>query len=129
MLGGGGEGWRATNFQITKHSHTAAQKLISALHPLRSQFKDMSADEAYDVVMNPDADPEEVLSEVLGFRLTREHVLCLKDGQWLSDNIINWYMQLLQVRKLSLSSYPVHCGALSIKSQIPPSLHFWPWVI
>lgn len=48
----------------------------------------------------------EVLAEGFGLRITREDVCTLTDLNWFSDNVINFYMNLLIARGTSSDKYP-----------------------
>ncbi|NXG42227.1 SENP2 protease, partial [Psilopogon haemacephalus] len=50
-------------------------------------------------------DPREVLSSVCRLRVTREDLGTLREGQWLNDEVINFYLQLV-VERSRKAGYP-----------------------
>eukprot|EP00811_Abedinium_folium_P002266 NODE_12076_length_1247_cov_6.458929.p1 GENE.NODE_12076_length_1247_cov_6.458929~~NODE_12076_length_1247_cov_6.458929.p1 ORF type:complete len:243 (-),score=82.07 NODE_12076_length_1247_cov_6.458929:365-1093(-) len=44
------------------------------------------------------ANPKEIVASRFKVELTREQLLCLRPGQWLNDEVINFYYQPLQER-------------------------------
>ncbi|XP_012537438.1 sentrin-specific protease 1 [Monomorium pharaonis] len=50
--------------------------------------------------------PGEVLAEGFGLRITRKDLYTLADLNWLNDEVINFYMNLLIARGTSLDKYP-----------------------
>jgi len=50
--------------------------------------------------------PGEVLAEGFGLRITRKDLCTLADLNWLNDEVINFYMNLLIARGTSSDKYP-----------------------
>eukprot|EP01027_Heterolobosea_sp_BB2_P023931 GEZU01036000.1.p1 GENE.GEZU01036000.1~~GEZU01036000.1.p1 ORF type:complete len:661 (-),score=139.66 GEZU01036000.1:41-2023(-) len=70
------------------------------------EFLPLSEKELAEVrdALNPNLDPDEVL--VSGFKVDmyRRLLLCLEDREWLNDEVINFYMNLLDERQQRYSS-------------------------
>jgi hypothetical protein len=62
-------------------------------------------------------DPKEVLVNKFSVEVTRRDMACLRPGQWLNDEVINFFLKLLQERSNSQPSIP-KCWF--------PNTHFWP---
>eukprot|EP00817_Percolomonadidae_sp_ATCC50343_P005812 CAMPEP_0117419814 /NCGR_PEP_ID=MMETSP0758-20121206/1295_1 /TAXON_ID=63605 /ORGANISM="Percolomonas cosmopolitus, Strain AE-1 (ATCC 50343)" /LENGTH=367 /DNA_ID=CAMNT_0005201093 /DNA_START=638 /DNA_END=1737 /DNA_ORIENTATION=+ len=58
-----------------------------------------------DLIMDQKLKASEVLVSAFSVTLTRRVFACLKSGQWLNDEIINFYMQLLGKRKTLSKNY------------------------
>ncbi|NXN20329.1 SENP2 protease, partial [Indicator maculatus] len=53
-------------------------------------------------------DPQEVLSSASKLRVTREAMGTLREGQWLNDEVINFYLQLVAERSRKAGYPSVH---------------------
>ena len=60
--------------------------------------------ELVDDYLSGDGNPSELLAELNNIPVTREKVLCLRPGEWLNDEVINFFMELLKGRAAARSS-------------------------
>jgi len=67
--------------------------------------------------LEKDGNPQEVLVSKFSIEITRRDMACLRPGQWLNDEVINFFLKLLQDRIDSQPSLP-KCWF--------PNTHFWP---
>eukprot|EP00931_Biecheleriopsis_adriatica_P117029 TRINITY_DN92594_c0_g1_i1.p1 TRINITY_DN92594_c0_g1~~TRINITY_DN92594_c0_g1_i1.p1 ORF type:complete len:480 (+),score=93.91 TRINITY_DN92594_c0_g1_i1:50-1441(+) len=53
-----------------------------------------------------DGSPDEIVASRFNVEVTRRQLECLRPGEWLNDEVINFYYKLLQERGKSLSDAP-----------------------
>lgn len=62
-------------------------------------------EELVDHALDQSANSNEVLAQKFNVEMTRKNLLCLNDRQWLNDEVINFYMNLLGERKTKLKCH------------------------
>lgn len=55
---------------------------------------------------NTDLPESETLSHKFGLKITRQNLITLKPGEWLDDNIVNFYMELIDERSRAKPELP-----------------------
>ena len=55
---------------------------------------------------SPGADESQIISELNNIPVTREKVLCLQPREWLNDEVINFFMELLKARAAAAAELP-----------------------
>lgn len=67
---------------------------------------DKSTQEILQFVWDSTANPDESLDENFDFGICRKDLLKLRDFEWINDEIINFYLQLIVKRSYSNKSLP-----------------------
>merc|ERR1719247_4074572 len=85
-------------------AQAAAEAQVEALLKEQKKPKEkpappiLSPDERKEAVALFKGDAGFVIAEKFEIKLTRDKLRCLTDGQWLNDEVINFYMKMLQER-------------------------------
>lgn len=66
--------------------------------PARKRIRNMGDTQLIEFVLNHELAQDQVLAKGFGATLTRHHLLCLRNGGLLNDEVINFEMGLLQQR-------------------------------
>jgi len=91
---------------------------VAALPPKRSRVPPLTAEELELADTSLDSgDGSEILVSRFNVELTRKQLSCLHPGQWLNDEVINFYCKLLEERGKKSNGFP--------KCWFPNSF-FWP---
>ena len=81
-----------------------------------------------DGYLSSDGNPLELLAQLNDIPVTREKMLCLRPGEWLNDEVINFFMELLKGRTAARSGAAAAAasasGAASGEAALP-RVHFF----
>jgi len=84
--------------------------------------------ELVDDYLSGDGNPSELLAELNNIPVTREKVLCLRPGEWLNDEVINFFMELLKGRTAARSGAAAAAASASGEASgeaALPRVHFF----
>lgn len=114
----GDESWKA-QFKEGMSALDMLRQLNLAARPKRSRVPPLTSEEKAlaDRSLAGDANGSDVVASRFSVDLTRKQLACLRPGQWLNDEVINFYYKLLQERSKKLAGGP--------KCWFPNSF-FWP---
>eukprot|EP01114_Cavostelium_apophysatum_P018007 TRINITY_DN5479_c0_g1_i1.p1 TRINITY_DN5479_c0_g1~~TRINITY_DN5479_c0_g1_i1.p1 ORF type:complete len:615 (-),score=139.27 TRINITY_DN5479_c0_g1_i1:51-1895(-) len=71
----------------------ALRKLSESIPPLSSE-----EDEIVDEALDDDSDDERIVSEGFGIPIKKSDIYRLRPGEWLNDELVNFYMNILMER-------------------------------
>lgn len=93
-----------SRYELKKRAREYLKKLREQILKFQAQeeFAPFSDDEERKIyeILN-DSESEEVISEAFRLKITKKDISCLRDYEWLNDEVINFYMNIL-IRRCEL---------------------------
>ncbi|CAB0012285.1 unnamed protein product [Nesidiocoris tenuis] len=99
---------------IPRHHNTKEKIHLTNIKPPRKYYE-TAVDHAWDDTL----DKSEMLVHKFGLRITRDNLLSLKPGNWVDDMVVNFYMELIDLRSRENPTLPT---SFCFNSFLYPSL-------